>query len=146
MYQLKKASSNKYGTTFKILSPIVFTLNSTKTIFGIEATRFGKYVKWLCDDIIEVSQFNDFLKKNNNELSIKSPIMVRENYPTMLSTKIPDNKNADIINSDKGDISTINEFIKKNTNYNLILEIKNIFVTKDEIKYSVYIKKIEIAF
>ena len=146
MYQLKKVNSNKYGTTFKLIDPIIFTLNNTKSIFGIEHTRFGKYVKWLSDDIVEISQFNDFLKKNNEDLSIKSPIINRENYPQMLSTKIPDNKNADIIKSEKGDVSTISEFIKKHTNYNLILEIKNIFIAKDQIKYSVYIKKIEIAF
>ena len=147
MTELIKASSNKYGTTFKLKSPLIFTLNNTKTIFGIEDTgRYGRYVKWLCDDIINISELNFFLKKSYDGLSIKSPIIVRENYPKMIQTKIPENKNANIINSEDGDISTVNEFIKKNTNYNLILEIKHVFITKEEIKYSVYIKKIEIAF
>ncbi len=147
MYQFKKVNSNRYGTTFKLLNPIIFTLNNTKTIFGIEDTyKFGRYVKWICDDIIEVSEFNNFLKKNYEESSVKSPVLIRENYPKMLLSKIPENKNIDIVKSEKGDVSTINEFIKKNTNYNIILEIKNIFVGKDQIKYSVYIKKIEVAF
>ena len=77
---------------------------------------------------------------------MKSAIIIKENYPVMIQTKIPTNKNADIITSEDGDISTINEFITKNTKYNLILEIKNIFVSDSEIKYSVYLKKIENAF
>ena len=45
MYQFKKVNSNRYGTTFKLLNPIIFTLNNTKTIFGIEDTyKFGRYI------------------------------------------------------------------------------------------------------
>ena len=147
MNELTRASSNKYGTTFRLKTPKIFTLNNTKTIFGIEDTgRYGKYVKWIYNQEGLLLEFHDFLKKIYTEQELKSPVILRENYPVMLQTKIPTNKNANIISSDDGDISTINDFIKKNTMYNLILEVKNIFVSKLEIKYSVYIKKIEIAF
>ena len=147
MSELIRASSNKYGTTYRLKTPVIFTVNNTKTIFGIEDTgKYGRYVKWIYNNSGQLFDFHDFLKKIYINHDLKSPVILRENYPTMIQTKIPTNKNVDIISSDDGDISTINDFINKNTKYNLILEVKNIFVSNEEIKYSVYIKKIEIAF
>ena len=124
MNELIRASSNKYGTTFRLKTPIIFTLNNTKTIFGIEDTgRYGKYVKWIYNDGGQLLEFHDFLSNIYSDHQMKSAIIIKENYPVMIQTKIPTNKNADIITSEDGDISTINEFITKNTKYNLILEI-----------------------
>jgi len=142
----KRVSSNKYGTIYKLETPLIFAINNTKTIFGIEnAGKYGEYIKWNIDDIdTVVCEFEMYLKEIRNSLPIKSSILRRDNYPLMIQTKIPNNKNLDIIRNELGDITTIHQFIDKNKIYNILLEINGYFVSNKEIKYTVYLKKIEL--
>ena len=142
----KRVSSNKYGTIYKLETPLIFTINNTKTIFGIEsAGKYGEYIKWNIDEVDSaISDFETYLKDVKNSLPVKSSIVRRDNYPLMIQTKLPNNKNLDIIRNELGDISTIHQFIDKSNVYNLLLEISGYFVSNKEIKYTVYLKKIEL--
>mgnify|MGYP001215378444 CR=1 FL=1 len=142
----RRVSSNKYGVIYKLESPLIIILNNTKSIFGIEsAGNYGEYVKWNIENIDEsIIEFESFLRESHKDLSITSSIIKRDNYPLMIQTKLPNYKNIDIVRSEQGDITTIHNFIKKNNFYNLILEIKGFFVSNKEIKYTIYIKKIEL--
>ena len=142
----KRVSSNKYGTIYKLETPLIFTINNTKTIFGIEsAGKYGEYIKWNIDEVDSaISDFETYLKDVKNSLPIKSSIVKRDNYPLMIQTKLPNNKNLDIIRNELGDISTIHQFIDKSNVYNLLLEISGYFISNKEIKYTVYLKKIEL--
>lgn len=142
----KRVSSNKYGTIYKLETPLIFAINNTKTIFGIEsAGKYGEYIKWNIDEVDSaISDFETYLKDVKNSLPVKSSIVRRDNYPLMIQTKLPNNKNLDIIRNELGDISTIHQFIDKSNVYNLLLEISGYFVSNKEIKYTVYLKKIEL--
>ena len=143
-----RVNSNKFGTTFRLGTPYIFTINDTSTMFGLEeAGKYGRYIKWVLEnqDIInELKTFESNIQEKYKDIDIISPILLKENYPAMVQTKVPDIKNIDIISSDKGEVDTISEFIKKGIKYNLILEVKTIFVGKTNIKYTIYIKKIEL--
>lgn len=142
----KRVSSNKYGTIYKLENPLILSINNTKTIFGIEsAGKYGEYIKWNIDDVDSaLSDFELHLKELKNSLPVKSSIVRRDNYPLMIQTKIPNNKNLDIIRNELGDITTVHQFINKNSIYNILLEISGYFVSNKEIKYTVYLKKIEL--
>jgi hypothetical protein len=117
-------------------------------MFGLEeAGKYGRYIKWVIEnqDIInEIKTLESNIQEKYKDIDIISPILLKENYPVMVQTKVPDIKNLDIVSSDKGEVDTISEFIKKGQKYNLVLEVKTMFVGKTNIKYTIFIKKIEL--
>ena len=70
----KRVSSNKYGTIYKLETPLIFAINNTKTIFGIEnAGKYGEYIKWNIDEVDSaISDFETYLKDFKNSLPVKS--------------------------------------------------------------------------
>ena len=154
----KISEDKKIGTLFKVCysnngTPIQFKLKNTKTLFGIEYRYNTKYIKWVLDyignEIIQDLENNlrvSFEQKDN--LQIKSKIINKPNYPTLLETKIGNNIKCsnDIIKHEPGVITSFQDICKK-YNYNVIAEIKHISIKEVEkityMYYNIEIKQIE---
>lgn len=112
--------------------PIFLNIPSTKSIFGIETRYNNNYFKWtISSDIINnISLLENMLINSFTELaisSIKSKIIVKKGYPTMLETKL--NKSAsssDIILHKPGEILTYNSL--KNKKCTVKLQLRNISI------------------
>ena len=147
--------ANKQGTLYKISKnvdnaflPIIFTLNNVKLLFNIQRTKQKIYVNWILDKYIDIDKFSSFELEIEEQLNktLKSNIIDKPNYPKYLNTQIKLGvKGSEIICDKESQIQTYEEYIVKNKKYNLVLEIKNIFVKKNIINYSINLKKISIA-
>ena len=142
-----KINSNSNGDLFKITdiekNKINIKLLNVKTLFGVEQNYNTKIIKWIIDfnkiqffELIENSLLEEFkLYKINN---VNTRIIKKKNYPTMVYTKIANNKMSnDIIHHEKGEITSYND-ITKNNFYDIDLTIENIFVKKDKVGYNLY--------
>lgn len=154
MIKLTKKTDNNDGCLYKINynndTAISLSIDNTISLFGLETYKNNFYIKWIIDNNFQVIDFIESLENNiKSELNteILSNLIKKEKYPLMLNTKIIYTKNINIINSDKGGISTIKEYIKKGNKYNMSLSISDVFLNKKKklIFYSIIIKKIEIA-
>lgn len=155
VFKLDKIMANKQGALYKISKnvdnaflPIIFSLNNVKLLFNIQRTKQKIYVNWILDKYIDIDKFSSFESCLAEYLSktVHSNIINKPNYPKYLNTQIKLGvKGSEIICDKESQIQTYEEYIIKNKKYNLILEIKNIFVKKNIINYSIIIKKISIA-
>ena len=155
MLSIEYISTNNKGELYKcyeisdqLKKNIKITLNNVSTIFGIEKVYHNRYVKWTNIDSKIISRILDiekYIQSNFPLKEIKSVIIEKKNYPIMLNTKINYSKNKNIIESEKGLVPTIEEFIEKKKDYILEINLENIFVAEKYIYYTLLINKIKIA-
>jgi len=148
-----KISENKItGTLFNVYfytptknnskKPIFLNIPSTKSIFGIETRYNNSYFKWtISSDIInnikllENMLINSFTEFNIN--SIKSKIIVKKGYPTMLETKLNKNtSSSEIIIHNPGEIITYHSL--KNKKCNVKLQLRNISIQTQNDEHIMY--------
>ena len=89
------------------------------------------YIKWCIsnNDIDIIKLLEKILKDScpNSDLEkLVSQISIRNNYPTMLKTKISNSSSHDVIKHSQGEIITYNDIKNKLCNVSLILKVVNI--------------------
>lgn len=157
----RKISDNKIGILYNVkksnpdfsLTTIVYSLNKTKTIFGLEEKYNKKVFKWIIDDDFKskILSLEKDLINNCQNISIelvKSKIIEKNNYPIMIETDVPKNIFCcnDIIKHTKGILTSFNQINKKNK-YNIEFKLENVSVRcinkKNILYYNLEITKIE---
>ena len=157
----RKISDNKIGILYNVkksnpdfsLTTIVYSLNKTKTIFGLEEKYNKKVFKWIIDDDFKskILSLEKDLINNCQNISIelvKSKIIEKNNYPIMIETDVPKNIVCcnDIIKHTKGILTSFNQINKKNK-YNIEFKLENVSVRcinkKNILYYNLEITKIE---
>ena len=152
---ISKINQNNKGTLYKIKNninkDISISINNVSSPFGLEEINDGKvfYIKWNIDKMYEVLDVIETIESNIQDKFtdkiLKSNIIRKNYYPTMLNSKINKSINNNIILKSEGDTYTIKEFIKKKSKYNVILIIDKLFVNNAYINYSITIKNIAYA-
>ena len=116
-----KVTENKYGELYKVLimnkqkiESISITLKNVKTLFGLEKRYNNSYIKWTIDknDISVIRLLENMILdsfKFIDNLVLKSSIIQKKDYPTMIETKLNNSCSNDIIKHKKGEIITFNE-------------------------------------
>ena len=92
-----------YNKAGNMKTPIFIKIPYTKSIFGIESRYNNKFFKWNVsyDDINNIQLIENNLKNSfiEHDLSeIKSKIIVKKNYPTMIDTKLNKNSSSNTFN------------------------------------------------
>ena len=148
----EKISENKWGHLFRVslldknnLKPIELILKNVKSIFGVEKIYDKSYIKWCIsnNDIDIIKLLEKILKDScpNSDLEkLVSQISIRNNYPTMLKTKISNSSSHDVIKHSQGEIITYNDIKNKLCNVSLILKVVNI--NNKKLTYNLEIKEI----
>ena len=153
MLALEYIKSNNQGDLYKCYKlenqekkKVKYTLDNTSTLFGLENVYSKKYIKWIHLDpsiILAIKDIEKFLQEQFPEKQLKSCIIEKKNYPIMLNTKINISKNQSIIDNEKGEISSLAEYIQKKKNYSINILLENIFTNSQFIYYSLEIQKIK---
>ena len=154
-FSIEKIKKNSKGVLYKCYlldnnnnnKHINLVFESLSTLFGIEYIYGYKYIKWKLNlnssyNINLIKELELFLKEEFPQKDIKSVLIEKNNYPLMLNTKYIESKTGNIIESDKGEVPTITEFIEIGKLYNLEIILENVFVGEKYINYSLIIKKI----
>ncbi len=137
---IKKLKSNNAGCLYKILhngDKINIKLINTKSLFGIENQYNIKSIKWIIEksEIEKIQIIENLIVNKFKEIQIqidemKSKIINKPNYPTMILSKINKNKTSnDIIKHEIGEITSFNE-INKSCLYDVSLSLSTIFIKK----------------
>lgn len=119
-----------YNKAGNMKTPIFIKIPYTKSIFGIESRYNNKFFKWNVsyDDINNITLIENILKNSftEHDLSeIKSKIIVKKGYPTMIDTKLTKNaSSSDIIVHKPGEIITYN--MLKNKDCSVKLQLRNV--------------------
>tara|TARA_B100000963_G_scaffold362019_1_gene402128 strand:+ start:7379 stop:7873 length:495 start_codon:yes stop_codon:yes gene_type:complete len=133
-----KVTENKYGELYKVLimnkqkiESISITLKNVKTLFGLEKRYNNSYIKWTIDknDISVIRLLENMILdsfKFIDNLGLKSSIIQKKDYPTMIETKLNNSCSNDIIKHKKGEIITFNELKSLYCNIDISLRHVNI--------------------
>ena len=113
-------------------TPIYLKIDKTKSIFGLETRYNSHYFKWIIDynvinniQLLEKMLVNSFTEYDID--TIKSKLCIKNNYPTMIETKINKNtSSSDIIKHEPGEIITFN--MLKNQPCSIKLHLRNISI------------------
>tara|TARA_B100000401_G_C52791070_1_gene713422 strand:- start:130 stop:621 length:492 start_codon:yes stop_codon:yes gene_type:complete len=139
---IKKLKSIGSGCLYNISSDgkkIEIKLSNTKTIFGIENQYNTKIIKWNLQksELEKIQIIENLIIKEFKELQIdevKSKIINKPNYPTMILTKINKNKTSnDIIKHESGEITSFKE-INKTILYDVNLSLSSLFLKNEDDK------------
>lgn len=139
---IKKLKSIGSGCLYNISSDgkkIEIKLSNTKTIFGIENQYNTKIIKWNLQksELEKIQIIENLIIKEFKELQIdevKSKIINKPNYPTMILTKINKNKTSnDIIKHESGEITSFKE-INKAILYDVNLSLSSLFLKNEDDK------------
>lgn len=143
---IKKLKSIGGGYLYKISSDgknLQIKLSNTKSIFGVENLYNTKTIKWNINnsELEQIQIIENLIRKefkNINIDEIKSKIISKPNYPTMVMTKINKNKTSnDIIKHESGEITSFEE-INKLFFYDVDLIISSLFLKNEHDKNILY--------
>ena len=144
-------TSNKLGKLYSVsvsdgqkVKPIEIKLNGVKSIFGKEQKYNNHFIKWcVCKQdidiirLIESMLITSFIDENITE--INSAVVIKENYPTMLESKIVNKSSHDVISHKPGEIFTFDDIKNKQCNVTLRLKSVNIPKLKNKLYYNLEI-------
>lgn len=146
---LELISQNEKGYLYEFNDPnnvLRIKLSNVEILFKPDNYRNSYYFKWNIDDqnIEIILKIESILSKYFSS-PLTSNILIRNNYPKMLNTKLVYNKNNPLVI--KNSILSVKDFIENNLDkkYNLVLKVGKIFVNKENIKYPLIIKNIIVS-
>ena len=155
MYEKKKIMNNKQGTLYSISKlvdnnfvPIIIPINRVQLLFNPQRTGNKIFLKWKISSIVTMDRISELENSISQffDKEIKSNLTSKTNYPNYLATQIKLNSNgSSVISDDNHHIESYEEYITKNNNYDIVLELKHIFEKKNILNYSLNIRKISIA-
>ena len=143
---IKKLKSIGGGYLYKISSDgknLQIKLSNTKSIFGVENLYNTKTIKWNINnsELEQIQIIENLIRKEFKNIDIdeiKSKIISKPNYPTMVMTKINKNKTSnDIIKHESGEITSFEE-INKLFFYDVDLIISSLFLKNEHDKNILY--------
>lgn len=136
---IKKLKSIGGGCLYKISSGgknLQIKLSNTRSIFGAENQYNTKTIKWNINksELEKIQIIENLIKKEFKDINIdevKSKIIRKPNYPTMIMSKINKNKTSnDIIKHESGEITSFEE-INKLFFYDVDLIISSLFLKNE---------------
>ena len=134
-------------------SQYIFNEKNMYTIFGLEKVYYDNIFKWCINNqqkkfFIDLEQeilktIKNYDNSNLNDIRSKTNIIIKDNYPVMIKTFVPNNA-YDIIEHEQGDIPSYKD-IKKHKKYDVVICINNITVNikKKEMGYKYLVTKIK---
>ena len=143
---IKKLKSIGGGCLYKISSDgknLQIKLSNTKSIFGVENSYNTKTIKWNINksELEKIQIIENLMRKEFKNIDIdeiKSKIISKPNYPSMIMTKINKNKTSnDIIKHKSGEITSFEE-INKIFLYDVVLIVSNLFLKNEGDKNILY--------
>lgn len=152
---IRKLKSIGGGCLYKIFSDgknLQIKLSNTKSIFGVENLYNTKIIKWNINksELEKIQIIENLMRKEFKNIDIdeiKSKIISKPNYPSMIMTKINKNKTSnDIIKHKSGEITSFEE-INKIFLYDVVLIVSNLFLKnegdKNILHYTLEIESID---
>ena len=144
-------NSNDLGKLYRVnvcdgknIKPIEIKLNNVKSIFGKEKKYNNFFIKWCINNndiyivrLIESMLKTSFVDEDINE--INSALCIKQNYPTMLESKIVNTSSYDVISHESGEIITYDDIKNKVCNVTLKLKSVNIPKSKNKLYYNLEI-------